>query len=154
MVKSMEHIIDSADDFYSDNYSSSLSRVSVTLLRLLFMSYFPNKVFEKLSNDEIDILMDDYVDEGLFMDVYDFKFRHDCILGYDVEEKLPNIKAKSLFLGTTGYLFFYPEIDLIPLENKIKNSKVRVFESSRENYYDEADNSDLIQEIISFLNDL
>ena len=39
----------------------------------------------------------------------------------------------------------------LPLENKIKDSRIGVFESSKENYYDEADNTELINEIISFL---
>ena len=151
IIKAIESMIESSDDFYSGTYSSSLSSLSVTILRVLFMSYFPARIIENLSNDELDVLMDDYVDEGLFMDIYDFKSRHDCILGFNVEDKLQNIKAKSLLLGTTGYLFYYPEKDLIPLENLIKDSKVSVFETSKENYYDDADNSEIIKEIISFL---
>ena len=80
-------------------------------------------------------------------------FRSLCfaVFTYDVEEKLQNIKAKSLFLGTTGYLFYYPEKDLLPLKDLVKDSKVRVFESSKKNYYDDADNSEIIQEALSFL---
>ena len=152
MIKCIENMIESFDDFYSDNYSSSLSRLSISLLRVLFMAYFPENIFHELSRDEIDVLMEDYVDEGLFMDIYDFKSRNECILGFNVEDKLQNIKAKSLLLGTKGYLFYYPEIDLLPLENKIEGSQVRVFETCKENYYDEADNSEMIQEIVSFLN--
>ena len=150
--KYIENIIDSSEDYYSDSYSPSLSRLFVNLLKLLFMCYFPNKTFKRLNNDEIDVLMDDYVDDGLFMDIYDFKLRNDCILGCDLEDKLSNIKAKSLILGTEGVLFCTPEIDVIPLENKINNVKVGVFENNHENYYDEADNIELLNEIISFLN--
>lgn len=150
-TKSLESMLDSSDDFYSDSYTASLSLLSVTLLKVLFMSYFPKNIFESLSNDEIDVLMDDYVDDGLVMDIYDFKFRNDCILGFDVEDKLQDIKAKSLILGTYGYLFYYPENDLLPLKDLIKDSRVRVFESSKVNYYDDADNSEMIWEIISFL---
>ena len=152
VAKVIESIFESSDDFYSDKYSSSLSLLSVSLLRLLFLGYFPENVFKNLSNDEIDVLMDDYVDEGLFMDVYDFKSRNDCILGFDVEDRLQNIKAKSLVMGTTGYLFNYPENGMDHLENKVKDVRYRIFETSKENYYDEADNSEMIQEIISFLN--
>lgn len=150
-MKSLESVLDSSEDLYSDNYSYSLSLLSVTVLRVLFMSYFPRHIIENLSNDELDVLMDDYVDEGLFMDIHDFKSRNDCILDYDVEDKLQNIKAKSLFLGTTGYLFYYPEKDLLPLADLVKDSTVRLFETSKENYYDDADNSKMIHEIISFL---
>ena len=152
VTKVIESMIESSVDFYSDNYSTSLSLLSVSLLRLLFLGYFPENVFKNLSNDELDVLMDNYVDEGLFMDIYDFKSRNDCILGFDVEDKLHNIKAKSLILGTTGYLFNYPENGINNLENKIKGARGRIFETNKENYYDEADNSEIIEEIISFLN--
>ena len=49
---------------------------------------------------------DDFVDEGLFVDIYDFKLRNDAVLEYDVEDKLHNIKAKSLILGIDGFLHF------------------------------------------------
>lgn len=150
-IKSLESMLDSSDDLYGDNYSSSLSLLSVTVLRVMFMSYFPRNIIENLNNDELDVLMDDYVDAGLFMDIRDFKFHNDCLLSYNVEDKLQNIKAKSLLLGTTGYLFYYPEKDLLPLENLVKGSRVRLFETIKENYYDDLDNSDIIQEIISFL---
>ena len=150
-LKSIESMLDSSEDFYSDEYSTSLSLLSVTLLRVLFMAYFPKNIIEDLNIDELNALMDNYVDEGLFMDIYDFKFRNDCILTFDVEDKLQNIKAKSLFLGTTGYLFYYPENVLLPLKDLVKDSKVRVFETGKKNYYDEADNSEIIQEALSFL---
>ncbi|WP_407423729.1 hypothetical protein [Methanobrevibacter sp.] len=150
-MKSLESMLDSSEDFYSEDYSSSLSLLSVTILRVLFMAYFPRNIIENLNNDELDVLMDDYVDEGLFVDIHDFKSRNDCILGFDVEDKLQNIKAKSLLLGTTGYLFYYPEKDLLPLGNLIKDSMIRLFETSKENYYDDPDNSQIIKEIISFL---
>ncbi|MBQ6350568.1 MAG: hypothetical protein IJI42_06530 [Methanobrevibacter sp.] len=150
-IKSIQSMIDSSEDFYSDEYSASLSLLSITLLRVLFMTYFPKNIIEDLDIDELNALMDDYVDEGLFMDIYDFKSRNDCILTYDISEKLQNIKAKSLFLGTTGYLFYYPETDLFPLKDLVKDSEVRIFETCKKNYYDEADNSEIIQEALSFL---
>lgn len=104
-VKCVESIIESSDDFYSDEYSSSFSMLSVAIFRLLFAGYFPEKVLENLSNDEIDAFMDEYVEDGLFMDIHDFKSRNDCILKYNVEDKLHEIKAKSLILGIGGYLF-------------------------------------------------
>ena len=153
-TKCAENIIESCEDFYSDEYSSSFSMVSVSIFRLLFAGYLPENVLENLSNDEIDALMEDYVEEGLFMDIHDFKSRNDCLLEYDVEDKLPNIQAKSLILGVEGYLFFNPQKDLIPYENIIKDCKIRVFKSKVENYYDEDDFSDMGLEILSFLKEI
>lgn len=151
VVKCVEAIIDSSDEIYSDEYSPSLSKLSVAIYRLLFTGYLPNKVFNNLSNDEIDVLMEDYVDEGLFMDIHDIKSRNDCILEYDVEDKLSDIKAKSLILGTPGLAFSNPEKDILFLENSIKDSKVILFEYEPENYYEESDYSQVGEELISFL---
>lgn len=150
-VKCVEAMIESSDDFYSNNYSSSFSMLSVAISRLLFAGFYNDEVLEKLSKDEIDALMDDYVDGSLFVDIHDFKSRNDCILTYDVEDKLQNIKSKALILGVEGYLFFNPEKDVVPLEKYIDDSKVVVFSSKKENYYDEDDFSDIVDEIISFL---
>lgn len=150
-AKCAESIIESSDDLYTDDYSPSFSLLSVALFRLLFAGYFPNNVVENLSNDEIDALMDDYVEDGLFMDIHDFKSRNDCLLKYDVEDNLHNIKAKSLILGIDGYLFFNVQKDTLPLENLIKDSKVLVFPSRTENYYEEEDYEDMGLELVSFL---
>ncbi len=150
-LKCAESIIESCDDFYSEDYSSSFSMVSVALFRLLFSGYFPNNVLENLTNDEIDVLMEDYVEDGLFMDIHDFKYRNDCILNYDIKDKLPNIKTKSLILGIEGYLFFNPEKDCVPLEDLIEDSKVVIYSPKTESYYDDGDYSDMGLEIVSFL---
>lgn len=151
MVKCAESIIDSSDDFYSEGYSVSLSKLIVAITRLRFAGYFSRNELEELSNDEIDVLMDDYVDEGLFMDIHDFKSRNDCILKYDVGDKLSDIKAKTLIIGIKGYLFSNAE-EVLYLKDIIKNSKVAIFDG-KISFYDENDYSEIGSEIISFLGD-
>ena len=150
MLNVADAIIDSSDDFYVDGYSVSISKLIVVISRLLFVGYFPKNVFEELSNEEIDVLMGDYVDENLFMDIYDFKSRNDCLLEYDVSDKLENIEAKALIMGLSDYFFFNDEKDVLPLKNLIKNSKIALF-SEKESFYDEDDYKDIGLEIISFL---
>ncbi len=149
-VKCIESIIDSSEDFYSEGYSASLSKLSVAIFQLMFVDYIPKKIFKDLSNDEIDVLMEDYVDEGLFMDIHDFKFRNDSILKFDIESKLQNIKAKSLFLITSDYLLSSPE-DLASLENLIEDSKILVYDSEIERYSYEKVNPEIGLELMSFL---
>lgn len=122
--KGVEGIIDSTDDFYDDVYSESLSKVLISINKVLYSNYFSKKIFQELSNDEIDVLMDDFVDEGLFLDIYDLKFRNDAILEYDVEDKLDRIKAKSLFISTENDIYFTPKFDLDPLKKLVKDSKI------------------------------
>ncbi len=71
--------------------------------------------------------MDDFVDEGLFTDIYDLKYRNDALLKYDVEDKLSNIKAKTLVIAPSDDIYFIPEFDLDPLKDKIENLEIFIF---------------------------
>lgn len=128
--KCMESIIESSDDFYSDIYSDSLSRMMVSINKLLYSNYFSKQVFHNMTNDEIDVLMDDFVDDGLFVDIYDFKLRNDAVLEYDVEDKLKNIKAKALIISSKNDMYYSPKFDVMPIEELIENSKIILLEPS------------------------
>ena len=149
----MESILEASDDFYSEIYTDSLSRMMVSINRLLYSNYFSKKMFQKMSNDEIDVLMDDFVDEGLFTDIYDFKLRNDAILEYDVEDKLKDIKAKALIVSSNDDMYYTPEFDILPLNDLIEDSKVVIFESDDESV-DYDDSSIIEEEIRNFMNEL
>lgn len=148
--KCMESILESSDDFYSDLYSDSLSRMMVSINKLLYSNYFSKKMFQKMSNDEIDVLMDEFVDEGLFVDVYDFKFRNDCVMEYNVEDKLGNITADALIISSNNDMYYTPEFDLLPLNDLMKNVTVVLFEDEN-SYFDYDDCSIVETEINSFM---
>lgn len=149
--KCMESIIESSDDFYSDVYSDSLSRMMVSVNRLMYSNYFSKRLFQTMSNDEIDVLMDDFVNEGLFIDIYDFKFNNDVILGYDIESKLGNIKAETLIVSSDADMYYTPEFDVLPLEDLIENSTVIIFNAPEEQI-DYNDCSIIEKDIENFLN--
>jgi homoserine O-acetyltransferase len=96
--------------------------------------------------------MGDFVDEGLFTDIYDFKFRNDCVQNYDVEDKLKNIKAKAIIISSTDDLYFSPDLDSVPVENLIENSKVILIESKKDHGGYE-DYSSLMDEFFELLED-
>lgn len=150
IAKGIESIIDSSNDFYSDIYDQSLTKTMISINKILYSQYFSKRIFQQLSNDEIDVLMDEYVEDGLFIDIYDFKLQNDAILYYDVEDKLSNIKAKSLILSPFDDLYFTPEFDTVPLKNLIDDCEMVVLstneEKSRQIYHNE-----LISALISFL---
>lgn len=150
VAKGFDGLIESSDDFYKDLYSDSLSRIMVSINRFLYSYYFPKKLFQAMSNHEIDVLMEDFVDDGLFMDVYDFKYSNDAILEYNLESKLSNIKAKSLIISCTDDLYYSPEFDTIPVKDLIEGSKIILFESKRD-LLDEEDYAVLIGDFESFL---
>ena len=150
--KGLDSVIELIEGFYDDTYSISLSKAIVTLNKLLFTHYMPKKILQNMTNDELDVLMDNYVDDGLYMDVYNLKRRNDSILKFDVEDKLGNIKAKSLIIASTrtdGY--FDPEFDTLPLKDLIKDCEILIYDSKMENYGDMEDYSIIGEEVLSFI---
>lgn len=150
--KAIDSIIESNDEFYNERYTETLSKMMVSIYRLLYSTYFSKKIFQEMSNDEIDVLMDDFVDEGLFTDIYDFKIRNECIQAYNVEDKLKNIKAKAIIISTPDDLYFSPDLDSVPLEDLIENSKVILLDS-RNDYSGYEDYSSLINDFYELLED-
>lgn len=151
--KCIESIIESSDDFYSDVYSDSLSKMMVSINRVMYSNYFSKNIFQKMTNDEIDVLMDDFVDNGLFVDIYDLKWINDAVLKYNVEDKLKNIKADALIVCADNDVYYTPEFDLLPLKHLIKNSKVILYDSN-EDYVDYEEHPLINDELGGFLNNL
>ena len=149
--KGFESIMESNDDFYNDMYSESLSKMLVSINILLYSNYFSKRVFQDMSNDEIDVFMADFVDKGLFTDIHDFKFRNDAILEYNVEDKLENIKAKVFVTTSDDDLYYSPVYDTIPLENLIKDCTVVIIKSKRD-HNDFEDYSVIEDDVRLFLN--
>ena len=132
--KCIDNIIDIADDYHSDVYNTSLSRTLVALNTLAFPHSISKKTFNNMDKMEIDVLLDNFIEEGLFVDIYDFKYNNDCILDFDVEDKLSKIKAKTLIIGNNKNYFHY-ELDILPLKELIKDSIVLTYDFEPENYY-------------------
>ena len=151
--KCVESIIDSSDDFYSDVYSDSLSKMMVSINRVMYSNYFSKNIFQKMTNDEIDVLMDNFVDNGLFVDIYDLKCINDAVLEYDVEDKLKNINADALIVCADNDMYYTPEFDLLPLKHLIENSKVILYDS-KEDYIDYEEHPLINDEMNGFLNNL
>ena len=125
------YVVTKAVDSIIESYDVSLSKTLISVYRLLYSFYFSKRVFQEMSRDEIDVLMDDYVDQGLFTDIYDIKFANDIILNFDVEDKLCNIKAKALILGNEDDLYYSSKYDTLPLKNLIENSETFLYNSYR-----------------------
>ena len=136
--KVIESMILSSDDYYNDNiYSPNLSEIMVPINRLIYSQLFSKKIFQDLTLREIDGFMDEFVDEALFKDVYDLKFRNDAILNYHVEDKLENIKAKTLIVSDSEDVYYSLEFDTYPLKDKIENLTFFVFDGKDFTYSDD-----------------
>lgn len=129
--KAVFSMLESSEGFYSETYGVSLSKTLISIYRFIYSNYFSKRIFQEMSNDEIDVLMDDFVEEGLFTDIYDLKYKNDVILNYDVEDKLKNIKVMTLIFANTDDIYYSHEFDSVPLNNLIENSEIILYESSK-----------------------
>lgn len=149
--KGIKSIIEVNEDNYLDGHDNSLSEKMFAINKVMYSNYFSKKVFQKMSNDEIDVLMDDFADENIHRDIYDFKLQTDAILKYDVEDKLSNIKAKTLVVTPSDDLYFSYELDIKPMENLIENCQIEFFDLSKDYYDGIIDYNNLINILNPFL---
>ena len=102
-----------------------------------YSQYFSKKAFQMFTREELDLFMDSFVDEGSIVDIYDFKYRNEATLDYDIEDKLSNIKAKTSVTCSSDEHYFTPEFDIYPLKDKIENLKIDIFDAQDFVYKDD-----------------
>lgn len=152
LAKTIDNIIESSD-YYNESYSSSISETLISLNVLIYPYHKSKQQLEDMTNDEIDIYMEDFVENRLTFDVYDIKYRNDALMNYDVEDKLKKIKAKSLIFRSKQDLYFSIEHDLLPLKELIKDCEIVLYESDELDF--EYQNPAIVKnEITLFLKDI
>ena len=151
VLLSIENLIDSLDDYYSEDYSAAKTKSIVAIISLVFAHSSSKVAFNRLHNSEIEAILEDFIDESLFLDIYDLKYHNDANMNFDLEDKLSKIKAKSLFVSTNDYYFDF-EMDMLPFKELVKDSIVLKQDSVKEDYYyKEEDYAPVGKEVISFL---
>lgn len=129
--KALNNLIESSDAYLDDVYSDQLSKIMFSINTLIYSQIFSKKSFQNFTREELDILMDTFVEEGSTEDIYDFKYRTDAALNYDVEDKLSNIKAKTFIFCASEDGYYSPEFDMFPLKDKIENMEIYVFDDQK-----------------------
>jgi homoserine O-acetyltransferase len=147
--KAIDDMIDASDSYLDKVYSENLSKTMFAINSLIYSQYFPKKAFENFTRDELDIFMDDFVEEGSAVDIYDFKYRNYAVLNYDVEDKLSNIKAKTFVSCSSEDVYYSCEFDVCPLKDKIENVEIYVFEA--EDFVYKYDFSEFVNPFREFL---
>lgn len=148
--KAIDAMISSSDDYYDEDiYSQSISRIMVSINRLIFSQLFSKEIYHNLSLREIDALMDEFADEGMFTEIYDLKYRNDAVLEYNVEDKLTNITAKTLIVSDSQNTHYTLEYDTYPLEEKIENISFYIFNGM--DFFFSDDYSEFFNVFIEFL---
>ena len=135
--KALNNIIDTTDAYLDNIYSDNLSKLMFSINSLIYTQYFSKRAFENYTREELDMLMDTFVEESSSYDIYDFKFRNDAQLNYDMEDKLSNIKAKTLIVSASEDIYYSPEIDVYPLKGKIENLEIYIFDAQNFVYKDD-----------------
>lgn len=137
LSKSIESAILSSDAYMDGKYTENISKILSSINLLIYSQYFSKKAFQNFSREEIDILMDTFIDEGMAIDIYDLKYRNDAVLSYNVEDKLSKIRAKTWVTTTKDDIYYSPEFDAYPLKDKIENLIITSFDAEDFAYKDD-----------------
>ncbi|MBQ2652766.1 MAG: homoserine acetyltransferase [Methanobrevibacter sp.] len=129
--KALGNLIESSDAYLDEIYSDQLSKIMFSINTLIYSQIFSKGAFRNFTLDELDMLMDSFVEESSTADIYDFKYRNDAALNYDVEDKLSNIKAKTFIFCASEDGYYSPEFDIYPLKDKIENLKIYIFDAQK-----------------------
>ena len=151
--KTIDGIIESSDDYYKNIYSDAQTRNLVAVNKLIYSNFYSKGTFQNMTNDEIDVFMEEFVDEGLFFDIYDLKYRNDSIMYYDITDKLSNVKAKTIVFYPEEDLFHSPEFDALPLKDLIDDCEVTPFYAKEDISYKD-DFVKINDDLIKFMNKL
>lgn len=147
--KAINNIIESSDAYLDTLYSDYLSKIMFSINSLIYTQYFSKRAFQNFTREELDILMDTFVEESSAVDIYDFKFRNDAIINYDTEDKLSNIKSKTLIVSASEDIYYSPEFDVDPLKEKIENLEIYIFDAQEFVYnYDYSEFVNLFKEFL------
>ena len=150
MIKGIKSIIENNADFNCESYNESFSNIMISVYQLIFSMYFSQKIFHEMSNDEIDVFMEQFIDKSYSIDIHDFKFQYDALLDYNLEDKLNNIKSEVLVIIPEDNFYFSSEKDVDVLNGMIKNCQTEVVDFKR-NKYDEMDFRDVLIILDTFL---
>ena len=135
--KALDNIIVSSDAYLDENYNEKLSQLIFSINSLIYSQIFSKRAFEKFTREELDIYMDHFVEESSNVDIYDFKYRNNAVLDYNLEDKLSNINAKTLIASSSDDIYYTPEFDAYPLKDKIENLEIYTFDAQDFVYNDD-----------------
>ena len=147
--KALCNLIESSDAYLDTVYSDYLSKLMFSINTFIYTHYFSKRAFETFTQSELDMLMDTFVEECSAEDLYDFKYKNDTKLNYDLSDKLSNIKAKTLIVSASEDIYYSPEFDVYPLKDKIENLEIYFFDAQEYVYnYDYSKFANLFREFL------
>ncbi|WP_407415282.1 alpha/beta fold hydrolase [Methanobrevibacter sp.] len=125
-------IIDQCSEYSQNMYDESISRMLILISQIHYLMSFSSDYLNELSNDEIDMSIERFADDILFLDIYDIKFCNDFIISFNLESELDKIKCKLLIISFNSTNYYIPKFDAIPLHESVEGSQYLSFNLIRD----------------------
>lgn len=126
----MNSLIEKDPEYNGGNYVKNPERVTRIVSEFMYMFGLSKDYYRyELENKDILKYMDQMGTEGSSMDANDIVWRNNAAMGFDLENELSKISAKTLILAINQDQYFPPSQDAIPMSKMIKNSKIALFDS-------------------------
>lgn len=130
LFKFMNHIIKSDHEYNNGNYSKPLKKSLALANESMYPFGLSKKYYYSLNNNEIDNYMEEMGNEAIEeWDANDIVYRNNASTSYDIENIISNIEAKTLIVAINQDQYFPPNLDAIPMSEKIKNSEIIIYDS-------------------------
>ncbi|MGN0094363.1 MAG: alpha/beta fold hydrolase [Methanobrevibacter sp.] len=127
----MDDIVKTCPDYNNGNYieTEELNRTFRLANEIMFNYGFSRQHYRNRTNREIDQDIEDMLADESLDDINDIAYRNEATLDYDIEDKLKDIMARVLIIAINQDQYFPPELDAIPMDKMIKDSKLVIFDS-------------------------
>ncbi|WP_458454102.1 alpha/beta fold hydrolase [Methanobrevibacter sp.] len=129
LSKLVNEIITSDPDYAKGELTYSLLRSSRLANLAEFNFGLSKKALRNMSNDELDVELENFGNEMMEIDIYDLKYCNQSCMMYDVENDLDKIKSKVLIIACKQDPHFPPELDAIPMNEMIDDSELIIMDS-------------------------
>ncbi len=137
-------IIDQCSEYSYNMYDESLSRMLIFISQLHYLMSFSCDYLNEVSNDDIDMSIERFAEDMLFVDIYDMKFCNDFLLSFNLESGLDQIKCKLLIISFNMTNYYIPKFDAIPLHESVDGSKHLSFDLVMD-----SDNADELKKVVA-----
>lgn len=125
--KVMNDIIESDPNF--NNQDKELKRSLKLSSKAMYSFGLSRQYYMDLSKEEINNFMDEFAVEDSEENVYDAYYRNKASINYDLSNEVSNITARTLIIAIYEDQYFPPELDAIPMNGLINDSKLIIYNS-------------------------
>lgn len=129
LSKVMNDIIESDPDFNNSNPKGNLKRALMLSSKAMYSFGLSRQFYMDQSIEDINKYMDEFALEDSDEDVLDAYYRNKASMYYDLTSIISDIRADTLIIGIYEDQYFPPELDAIPMNKLIKNSKLILYNS-------------------------